>query len=82
MWEAWFTIGALVGFALLAWWARNDAAKDRERELELDGLEQLNDIKERSDALRKAASAARDPGDRYLDDRVSTTPLPDADYRD
>lgn len=83
MWFAAFSVvGLLVAFAALAWWAKRQgvdiqASLDKVTALQTDAV-----IKEKSNEVVAAATAARVNAGSYADERLSTTPLPADAYRD
>lgn len=68
--EAYVTIGALVGFALLVWWAKREGRIIAESQADIAALEAADDIKETSREVSEVAASRRDPGLHRVDDVI------------
>lgn len=77
MLEAILVIGALVGFALLVWWAKREGRLLAESLDDVARLEAANETKEKSREVSEAAAARRDPSLHDRDDVVPNEAIPD-----
>jgi len=75
--EAYFVIGVLVAFALLAWWAKNQGREVQEALDKLASVEKDAEIKETSREVSEVADSRRAPGLHDVPDVVPDASIPD-----